>query len=182
MAREGPRSGLLRLPEDLVDLGDLVEQLLRLPGVGRALRAGRTGQLGRLVEQLVQPGGLLEVRGLEVVGPQHPEVVLDQLGPLLLDQDRAGAELGVLIAGVLLDDRLARLGLDAGLSRVVDAARQVAVSRDHGGAGQVLQSGEQTHAASSLRGSRRSSSGDITRGLLLAPYPSLPGLPGPRTR
>jgi hypothetical protein len=31
---------------------------------------------------------LLEVRRLEVVGPQHPQVVLDQLGALLLDDQR----------------------------------------------------------------------------------------------
>ena len=63
-----------------------------------ALGAGGAGQLGGLVEQAVQLGVLLEVRGLEVVGPQHPEVVLDQLGPLLLDQDGAGAEDRVLVA------------------------------------------------------------------------------------
>ena len=61
-----------------------------------ALGAGRAGQLGGLVEQRVQLRVLLEVRGLEVVGPQHPQVVLDQLGALLLDEDRAGLELGVV--------------------------------------------------------------------------------------
>ena len=45
------------------------------------------GRLGGLPEQLVQLGVLLEVLGLEVVGPQHPQVVLDQVGPLLLDED-----------------------------------------------------------------------------------------------
>ena len=91
------------------------------------LGAGGAGELGGLVEQLVQLRVLLEVRRLEVVGPQHPEVVLDQLGALLLDQDGAGAEVGVVVVGDLLDDRLDRLGLDAGLRGVVDAARQVAV-------------------------------------------------------
>ena len=78
----------------------------------------------------VQLRVLLEVRGLEVVGPEHPQVVLDQLGALLLDEDRAGAELGVVVVGHLGDDRLDRLGLDLGLGRVVDAAGQVAVGAD----------------------------------------------------
>jgi hypothetical protein len=54
-------------------------------------------------------------------------VVLDQLGTLLLDDQRPGAELGVRVLLVLLVDRLDGLGLNPGLSRVVDAARQVAV-------------------------------------------------------
>ena len=70
--------------------------------------------------------------GLEVVGPQHPQVVLDQLGALLLDDQGAGAELRVGVGLVLLADRLDRLGLDPGLRRVVDAARQVAVGADDG--------------------------------------------------
>src|SRR3954451_18217702 len=124
----GPSSGCgLRLPEDLVDLGDVVEQLLALGGVHAALAAGGAGLLGRLVEQLVQLRVLLEVRGLEVVGPEHPQVVLDQVRPLFLDQDGAGAEDRVLVALVLLLDGLDRLRLDAGLGRVVDAAREVAV-------------------------------------------------------
>src|SRR3954451_3806130 len=127
---EWPSSGLLRLPEDLVDLGDLLQQLLGLAGVDGALAAGCAGQLRGLVEQLVQVGVLLEVRRLEVVGPQHPQVVLHELGPLLLDEQRPGAEDGVLVALVLLADGLDRLGLDARLRRVVDAAGQVTVSRD----------------------------------------------------
>src|SRR4051794_22024131 len=117
----------LGLPEDLVDLGDVVQQLLALGGVHAALAAGRAGLLGGLVEQLVQLRVLLEVRRLEVVGPQHPQVVLDQVGPLLLDQDGAGAEDRVLVGLVLLLDGLDRFRLDAGLSRVVDAAGEVAV-------------------------------------------------------
>ena len=46
----------------------------------------------------VQLRVLLEVRRLEVVGPQHPQVVLDQLGALLLDDDGAGPELRVGVA------------------------------------------------------------------------------------
>ena len=70
---------------------------------------------------------LLEVLGLEVVGPQHPQVLLDQVRPLLLDRDGARAELRVVGALVLLLACLDRLGLDARLRRVVHAARQVAV-------------------------------------------------------
>src|SRR3954454_7055779 len=125
--------GLLGLPEDLVDLGDVVEQRLRLGRVDRTLAAGRAGLLGGLVEQLVQLRVLLEVVGLEVVGPQHPEVVLDQIGPLLLDDEGAGTEHRILVLLVLLADRLHRLGLDAGLRGVVDTAGQVAVCECDGG-------------------------------------------------
>src|SRR4051794_22071536 len=121
---------LLGLPEDLVDLRDLLEQLLGFAWVDGALAAGRAGQLRGLVEQLVQVRVLLEVRWLEVVGPQHPQVVLHELGALLLDDERASAEDGVLVALVLLADGLDRLRLDARLRRVVDAAGKVTVSRD----------------------------------------------------
>src|SRR5205807_8987460 len=84
-------SALLGLPEDLVDLLDLGEKLVRLGHVGAALGAARARELGGLVEQRVQVRVLLEVRGLEIVGPEHPEVVLDQLRPLFLDDQRAGA-------------------------------------------------------------------------------------------
>src|SRR4051812_26458912 len=123
-------SGLLRLPEDLVDLGDLLQELLGLTRVDGALAARCAGELGRLVEQLVELRVLLEVRRLEVVGPQHPQVVLHELRTLLLDEERASAEHRVLVALVLLADRLDRLRLDARLRRVVDAAGQVAVGRD----------------------------------------------------
>ena len=56
-----------------------------------ALAAGGAGLLGGAVEQVVQLRVLLEVRRLEVVGPQHPEVVLDQLGALLLDDAARGS-------------------------------------------------------------------------------------------
>src|SRR5262249_1159936 len=75
---------------------------------------------------------LLEVRWLEVVGPQYPEVVFDQFGAFFLDVDGPGAEFGVGVLLVLLADRLDRLGLDPGLCRVVDATRKVAV-RERGG-------------------------------------------------
>src|ERR1700759_741596 len=87
-------SALLGLPEDLVDLLDLGQQFVRLGHVHAALGPRGPGELGGLVEQLVQLRVLLEVRRLEVVGPQHPEVGLDQLGGLFLDEDRAARNSG----------------------------------------------------------------------------------------
>src|SRR4051794_14035731 len=75
---------LLGLPEDGVDLGYQVQQLLAVRRIHRALAAAGAGLLGGLVEQLVQLRVLLEVRRLEVVGPQHPQVVLDEFRALLL--------------------------------------------------------------------------------------------------
>src|SRR6476469_6486032 len=72
-------SGLLGLPEDFRNLVDLRQQVVGDLGVEGALGAGRTGQLGGLVDELMQLRVLLEVRRLEVVGPEHPEVVLDEL-------------------------------------------------------------------------------------------------------
>src|SRR6185312_12444296 len=109
----------LGLPEHLRDLVDRVEQLLSLRGVLRLLR--------RAPEQVVQVLVLLEVLGLEVVGPQHPEVVLHEVGTLLFDRDRALLEDRVVTALVLLLARLHRLGLDAGLCRVIHTARKVAM-------------------------------------------------------
>src|SRR5690606_928928 len=123
---------LLGLPEDLGDLVDLLQQLLGHLRVGAALGARGPRELRRLVDERVQLRVLLEVRRLEVVRPQHPEVFLHQLGALLLDDERARAELRVLVGLVLLADRLDRLRLDARLGRVVDPARQVAVSRSRG--------------------------------------------------
>src|SRR3954470_16608037 len=148
--RGTPGSGRgLGLPEDLVDLGDVVQQLLTFRGVHAALATGGAGRLRGLVEQLVQLRVLLEVRRLEVVGPQHPQVVLDQVRPLLLDQDGAGTEDRVLVGLVLLLDGLDRLRLDAGLGRVVHAAGEVAVSGGlHGGE----HAGETHGCASGCRG------------------------------
>src|SRR3984957_18100991 len=134
---------LLGLPEDLGDLLDLGEQLVGRLDVDRALGAACACELGGLVEQRVQLRVLLEVRRLEVVRPQHPQVVLDELGALLLDKDGASPERRVLVRGVLLRDRLDGLRLDKRLGRVVDAAGQVAV-----GVGDGLrreQPGEQPH-------------------------------------
>jgi hypothetical protein len=116
-------------PEDLRDLVDRVEELLTLLGILRLL--GRAGLLRRPPEQVVQLRMLLEVLRLEVVGPQHPQVLLDQVRALLLDRERARSVvlvglagrlelLGVLVAGLR---GLHRFSLDARLRRVVDAAR-----------------------------------------------------------
>ena len=56
--------------------------------------------------------------------------MFDFLGTLLLDDDRAGAEVRVVVVGDLADDRLDRLGFDPGLRRVVHAAGKIAVGRD----------------------------------------------------
>src|SRR5690348_955918 len=70
-------SALLGLPEDLVDLLDLREELVGFGHIGAALGASGASELSGLVEQRVELRVLLEVRRLEVVGPQHPQVVLD---------------------------------------------------------------------------------------------------------
>jgi hypothetical protein len=127
---------LLGLPEDRRDLVDLAEQLVGHGHVDRALGAAGAGQLRGLVEQVVQLRVLLEVRGLEVVGPQHPQVLLDHGRPLLLDGDGAGLEVGVVRTVVLRHAGLDRLGLEAGLSGVVHAAGQVAVGADLDGGGE----------------------------------------------
>src|SRR4051812_31648916 len=144
------RSRRLGLPEDLVDLTDPVEQLLGHLRVARVLRL--TGELGGPPEQLVEIRVRLEVLRLEVVGPQHPQVVLHEVGALLLDQQGAGAEVGIVVPLHLLDDLGDGLGLDAGLRRVVDAAGQVAVGgctldpeRALGG---LQQMGEDSHRVS----------------------------------
>ena len=109
----------------LVDPVDERQQLLGLLEVDGPLHLGRL--LGGLPAGLRDVGVLLEVLGLEVVAPQHVDVVLGQLGALLLDDEAAGAEHVVGRRVVLLDDAVARLRLDACLDRVVDAAGDVAV-------------------------------------------------------
>src|SRR5580700_3125757 len=138
-----PGSGLLGLPEDLVDLVDLAQQLVGLGHVRAALGASGPGQLGGLVEHLVQLRVLREVRRLEVVRPQHPQVVLDQLSTLLLDDYAALPELRVRVLLVLLNDGLDRFGLDPGLRRVIDSAGQVAVGVGDGL--RLEQAGKQPH-------------------------------------
>jgi hypothetical protein len=98
--------------------------------------------LDGVVDQHVQVGVLLEVLGLEVVVPQHREVVLGQRGAVVDDLECAGPEDRVLVGQELLLHGLDGLRLDAGLGGVVDAAGQVAVGRDDGPRGQ---DGEQAH-------------------------------------
>src|SRR5438067_9256006 len=136
------KSGFLGLPEDLVDLLDGVEELLALGRVDRVLAL--PGQLGGLPEEVVDLGVLLGVLGLEVVRPQHPEVVLDQLGALLLDDHGAVLEDRVVTFLVLLLDLLDGLGLDAGLGRVIDAAGEVAVRVHDVGGADTVNDGEET--------------------------------------
>src|SRR5215469_6701645 len=121
------RLGLLGLPEDLADFLNLAQQLVRFADVHVALGPGSAGHLGGVVEQLVQLRVLREVRRLEVVRPEHPQMVLNELGPLLLNDEAAGAELWVGVVLVLLDNGFYGLGLDARLRGVVDAARKVTV-------------------------------------------------------
>ena len=128
-------------PQDPVDLGDLVEQLLAHGGVGRLL--GLAGGLGRRPEQVVELGVLRQMLGLEVVRPKDPEVVLDEVGALLFDQDGPGLE-GVVGRGVeLLHGRLHRLGFDPRLGGVVHATRQVAMRVNGHRAAQSVEQGEQ---------------------------------------
>ena len=68
--------------------------------------------------------------------------MLDEVRLLLLDRDRPGPEGRVLVGRVLLDDAVDRLGLDAGLLRVVDAAWQVAMGSGGGRSGPASGSGE----------------------------------------
>ena len=126
--------GLLGLPEDVGDLVDRLEQLLGDGDVGRLLDVTRA--VHAVPEQLVQIRELLEVLLGEEVRPQHHQVMLDLLGALLLDDDRAGAE--VVIVGVveLLQRLQARKRLDLGLGGIVDAAVQVAVGMGRGGVGE----------------------------------------------
>ena len=78
------------------------EQLLGGADVHRLLDLGRL--LGRLPAGVVEVRELLDVLRLEVVVPQDVDVVLRQLGALLLDGDAAGAEELVVAGVVLLDD------------------------------------------------------------------------------
>ena len=56
-------SGLFGLSEDLADVLDLGQQLVRLDGVGAAFGTRGACELGGLVEQRVELRVLLEVRG-----------------------------------------------------------------------------------------------------------------------
>src|SRR6186997_3155808 len=113
----------------LVDRVDHQEQLLRRADIKRLLHL--RGLLRGLPERLVDARMLLEVLRLEVVAPEDVEMMLHELRALLLDVDAASAEQRIVAGLVLLDDAEARLGLDAGLLGIIDAARDVAVGVDH---------------------------------------------------
>src|SRR5579862_3904036 len=134
-------SALLGFPEDAVDLLDRLKQPIGHRGVGRLLGLAR--RLGGLPEEVVELRVLLEVLGLEVVGPKHPQMVLDHVGPLLLDGDGPLLEHRVVGAVELLHTRLHRVGLDAGLGGVVDAAGKVAVGVGRGRRGKAVEGVEQ---------------------------------------
>ena len=91
----------------------------------------------------------LQVGGLEVVGPQDPQVVLGELTALFLDDGGAHLEVSVVGGVVLLHAGLHRLGLEARLGGVVDAAGEVAVGRgDERGVPRVeegVETGQQLH-------------------------------------
>src|SRR5581483_7677588 len=146
------RSALAGL-ERRVDLVDEPEQLVGDGHVGGLL--GVAGGLGGTPEEVVEVGHLLQVLGLEVVGPEHPEVMLDQVGALLLDEDAAGAVVGVLVLLVPLHDRLDRLRLDAGLGRVVDAAGQVAVGVGRGRGAEAVGGGKHSGEKTGRGGASR---------------------------
>jgi len=75
----------------------------------------------------MEVGVRLKVLGLEVVSPQHPQVVLDHLGALFFDHHGSDLEVGVVGGGVLLLARFDRLRFDLRLGWVVHAAGEVAV-------------------------------------------------------
>jgi len=63
----------------------------------------------------VKLGVFREMVGLEVIRPEHPEVVLDELGALLFDRDGPGLE-DLVVRGVeLLHTPFDRVGFDPGL-------------------------------------------------------------------
>jgi hypothetical protein len=55
--------------------------------------------------------------------PEDIEVVLHEVGAILLDVDRPRSERDIFIGGVLLDDLVAGLCFDSGLLWIVDTAR-----------------------------------------------------------
>ena len=130
--REG--SGLLRLLEDPIDLGNALRAVGSTTAVSQVFLASPAA-LVVVQTSSCSSGKPLGVLGLEVVGPQHPEVVLHGLRPLFFDHDEARwQEHGIVGHVELLHAGLHRLRLDTSLRGVVDAARQVAVS-EHGARG-----------------------------------------------
>ena len=103
--------GLLGLPEDFRNFIDLSEELIRHCNVDGALGSAGTGKLGGLVKQFVEIGVLLKVRWFEVIGPQNPKVLLDQVRALLFDEEGARLEVHIVRCVVLLHAYLDRLSL-----------------------------------------------------------------------
>src|SRR5439155_12020997 len=121
---------------------------------------------------LVQVRELLEMLRLEVVMPQHVDVVLGEFGSLLLDDDASGAEELVGTGGVLLDDLVAGLCLDPGLLRVVHTTGDVAVGVDAPRGAQWIAHGLSSSCHHSVRNSVRSKSRAAKAGGSFAPHSS----------
>jgi len=138
---------LLGRPEDLGDCVNLREETVGNGDVVGLL--GFTGRLRGLPEEVVKFTVRSEVLGLEVVGPQNPEVVLDQLATLFLNRGGTNLEVVVRACVVLLHAGLHGLGFDLGLRRVVHTARKVAVRvhRARGGIELCADSLDQCHWA-----------------------------------
>jgi hypothetical protein len=118
---------LLGRPEDLGDGVDLTQQAVGDRDVVSLLRFA--GGLGGLPKEFVEIRVLLKVLGLEVVGPQNPQVMLDEFAALFFDEQRAHLEVVVARRVELLHAALDRLRFDPRLRWVVHATRQVAVRR-----------------------------------------------------
>src|ERR671936_995226 len=121
--------GTAELLPHVADLVDHVDQFLRLGDVEALLHL--RALLRCLPADLVQIRELLHVLRLEVVVPQHVDVMLRELRALLLHDDAALAELLVVRGVVLLEDLVAGLRFDARLVGIVNAAWDVAVRVRH---------------------------------------------------
>src|ERR1035437_9143276 len=118
---------LLGRPEEFGDGVDLTEEPIGDRNVIGLL--GVTGGLRRHPKQIVEVRELLQVLDLEVVGPEDPEVVLDQVATLFFDDRGADLEVSITRRVVLLHASLYRLRFDPRLRGVVHATRQVTVRR-----------------------------------------------------
>jgi len=116
----------IRAPKDGTDLIYEVDQLFSSFDAHRLLGGAR--RLGRLPEQAVQTRRRVDVVRLEEVGPQDPQMMLDELCPLVLDGNTSLSEYVIVGVVVFLTCFEHRLRLDSCLGRVVDAAHEVAVS------------------------------------------------------
>jgi hypothetical protein len=124
---------------DLADTDCLLEGPVRADAVGPVADAARILGVIPSLEQLVEFLDRVHPRHRDAVAAAEPATLalhpaLDQLGPLLLGQQRPGPLHRIVVAVVLLQDRLDRLRLDPSLRRVVNAAWQVTlrIRRDNG--------------------------------------------------